>query len=108
MMQRQPRMMHQHSGSRVTHDRFGFFPHVWAIAVYGAFAAGALLLLERALVQPQHSIVEEFGAFRAEFTFLGAVFLLAVVSHHGVYGFLFSFYSRMLFGCRGQFPHLLE
>ena len=66
-----------------------------------AFAAGALLFLERALFQPHEGVGFEFGAFGAEFA-VGAVVSLAVDVDHGFDGFLFAGYAWVLsFGLLG-------
>ena len=59
------------------------------VAVYEAFAAGAFLLLEGALVKARVRVSHELGAFEAEFT-MRAVMCFAVDVHHSVDGFLLS------------------
>jgi len=103
-MQRQAWVMQHHSWSRVPHNLFGLFSHVGAVAVDGAFSAGALLLLERAFIQPEESVIQKFGAFGAEFAFC-AVFFLTVVSHHYVDGFLFAQNPRLLLTLGSQICH---
>jgi hypothetical protein len=63
-----------------------------------AFAAGTLLLLEGALLQPHKSVGPEFGAFRAE-SIMGVVVGFAVDVYHGVDGFLFAGYAWMFRFC---------
>jgi hypothetical protein len=63
-----------------------------------AFAAGALLLLKGALLQPHKSVGPEFGAFGAEFI-MGIVVSFAVDVYHGVNGFLFAGYTWVFKFC---------
>ena len=91
-MERQARVMQQHSWSRVPHDGFDFLLHVGAVAVDDAFAAGAFLILKRAFVQPQKSVLLKFPAFGAQFA-VGAMVAFAVDACHVGDGFLFPFHS---------------
>ncbi len=92
MVQREARVVEEHPWTRVTHDPFDFFFHVGAVAVNQAFAAGAFLVLKRALVKPHESVLLELLAFLAEFA-VGSVVVFAVDVHHVAYGFLFTFHS---------------
>ena len=95
MMQRQTRVMQQHSWTRIPHDLPHFLFHVWFVAMDEAFAAGALLFLKRALFEAHESVGFEFGAFGAEFS-VGAVVGFAVDMDHGVDGFFLPCYPWML------------
>jgi len=57
-----------------------------------AFAAGALLVLKRAFVQPHEGVFLEFFAFWAEFA-VGSMVPFAVDVNHVGDGFLFPFHS---------------
>lgn len=59
-----------------------------------AFAAGAFLILERALVKPQKSVLLELFAFGAEFA-AGSMVVSAIDVYHVGDGFLFPFHSLM-------------
>lgn len=95
-------MMHKHSGSSVPHDLLHFFLHIWLVTVDEAFAAGAFLLLERTLIQTHKRVILELGAFSAEFT-MCSMMSFAVDMHQGFDGFLFAFYSGVLFDCHLRF-----
>ncbi len=60
------------------------------------FAAGALLLLERAFVKPHVSVSHEFSAFRAELSASGVVMSSAVDVDHVFNSSFFSLYPGML------------
>ena len=87
-------MMQKHSWSRVTHDLFDFFFHVWSVAVDYTFAACAFFVLKRALIKPQKSVLFELFALGAEFAVCSVV-IFAVDVDHVAYGFLFSLHSFM-------------
>ncbi len=99
MMQRQARMVQQHSGTRVPHDHLDFFLHIRAVAVNKAFAASAFFVLKRALVKAQKRIFFELRAFRAEFA-VCSMMASAKYFDHIAYGFLFPFHS-LVFRVRG-------
>jgi hypothetical protein len=86
--------MQQHAWTSVPHDYLHFLFHVWAVALDEAFAAGAFLLLEGALIQPHLCVLQKLGAFSAEFA-VSSVFSFAVDVYHRLYGFLLSSDSRM-------------
>ena len=56
VVQRQRRVMQQHSWPSVAHDNLHLFLHLGAIAMNEALAASALLFLEGTLVQPHVSV----------------------------------------------------
>lgn len=92
MMQRQSWVVNEHSRSRVTHDLFNFFFHVWSVAVNYAFATCAFFVLKWTFVKAQESVFFELFAFGAEF-FAGFVVTFAVDVDHVAYGFLFTLHS---------------
>jgi len=95
VMQRQTWMVQKHSWTRVTHDLFDFFLHVWAVAVDEAFATGAFFVLKRAFVKAHERVLFELIAFRADFA-VGSMVVSAVYFDHVTYRFLFAFHSFML------------
>lgn len=92
VMQRQRWVRQKHSWSRVTHDLFDFFLHVWSVTVDCAFSAGAFFVLKRAFVKPQKSVFFKLPAFGAELAF-GFVVSFTVDVNHVAYGFLFTLHA---------------
>ena len=95
MMQSKRWVVQEHSGSRVAHDRFDFFFHIWLVAVDETFAARAFFVLKWALIKPQKSIFFELRAFGAEHT-IGSMVVFAVNINHVAYGFLFTLHSFVI------------
>jgi hypothetical protein len=92
MMQRQSWVVNEHSRSRVTHDLFNFFFHVWSVAVNYTFATCAFFVLKWTFVKAQKSVFFELFAFGAEL-FAGFVVIFAVNVNHVAFCFLFTLHS---------------
>lgn len=87
--ERHERVGEQHARPGVAHhcaDAFAFFRRV---AMDRAFAAGGLVVLERAVAQSFVGVVKQFPAICAEFS-LTPVAITAVTADHGRHGARFA------------------
>lgn len=61
----QNRMVNHHPWSGISHDLANLLSHIGFITMNGAFGAGGFFGLEGALVNPEHSIVQQGFTFFA-------------------------------------------
>lgn len=76
-----------HAGTGIAHDRSYSVPQGGLVAVYGAFSAGGLFMLEGALLEPLEGVVPQGAAIRAKFR--AAMLMVAIQRNHGGYGTAF-------------------
>jgi len=90
-------MMPDHARPRIEHNLPDLLPHLGLIAVDRTVAAGCLVFLERAVLQPESCVFSKFTAFATEFFFC-VVLIPAEDSDHAFNGFPLSFHAGMRLG----------
>lgn len=79
----QPGMGPDEAGTGITHHLFDLLALVRTVAVDGTVGAGALLFLERAVLQSGQSVAQQHAAGGAECLLLMVMVLAVFVNHQG-------------------------
>ncbi len=97
----QNRMPTQHAGAGVPHHCPDLLPHLRLVTMHRALGARGLVSPERTSVKTSQCIVPKLTTLRAEFT-LAPVVIVAVEADHGLNGFAFPLYSRIVAGHKSK------
>ena len=98
VIERQNRVAEHHARAGVAHHGADLLPPGGLVAVDRALGAGGLVLLERALRQPQAGVAQQLGAVGAQHRATRAVLALAVDADHRLDGAGFAAHARVIAG----------